>query len=430
MVDESTGNNSQKERKLICVPTDPTIKDLCSRIDKGKLDIQATFQRRYVWQDKTKLKSRLIESVLLKIPIPTIYTAELPDGTEEVVDGLQRLSTFHSFLQNKFELKKLEILTELNDMRYRDLSSLSKDYQTELDNYGIRVIKILKESDPEVKFDIFERLNRGSVILKEQELRNCIYRGNFNDLLKRLTNDKLFLKMQNLSEPHKRMADAERILKFFTFCDRSERNYKSPLKTFLNLYMETHRNLSDKELGSKEIQFKKSLELCELVFRDTAFKRWHNGLSKDSPEGWIESDINEGIFDIQMYGFMEYEKRQVVNRAEVIRDAFLNLCCNPSFVETVEKGTYDATSVRTRTDMWLSKLREIIGYPEHDRRLYTYEEKERLFKEANGICQLCHGKINNITDSNVDHIKRFVEDGKTTIENGQITHRYCNLAKG
>jgi hypothetical protein len=419
----------QKERKLICVPTEPTIKDLCSRIDKGKLDTRAKFQRRYVWENKITLKSRLIESVLLKIPIPTIYTAELPDGTEEVIDGQQRLSTFHSFLQNEFELKKLEILTELNGMKYSDLSQLPKDYQSELDNYGIRVIKILKESDPEVKFDIFERLNRGSVILKEQELRNCIYRGNLNDLLIKLTDNKLFLKMQNLPEPHRRMQDAERILRFFAFCDMSERKYKSPLKTFLNTYMEAHRNLSTKEIETKEQQFKKSLEICEFVFRDMAFKRWHNGVSKENPNGYAEYDMNEGIFDIQMYGFMEYEKRQIVNRAEAIRDAFLDLCCDTIFIATVEKGTYDTTQVKTRTDMWFSKLREVIGYPEHDRRLYNYEEKDRLFKEVNGICQICKGKINDITNADVDHKKRFAEDGKTTIENGQIAHRYCNLAK-
>ena len=423
-------NNSEGERKLICIPSDLTIKYLCEHIDKGKLDIQADFQRRYVWDKKPSLKSRLIESALLKIPIPTIYIAELPDGTEEVIDGQQRLSTFHSFFNNEFELSKMEILTEFNGKKYEDLPQQPRDYQYELDNYSIRVIKVLKESDPEIKFDIFERLNRGSVVLKEQELRNCIYRGSFNNLLKKLTKEQLFLNMQNLDEPHNRMLDAERALRFFAFCDKSERNYKSPLKTFLNIYMEANRTPPQNELERKEKMFNKSLELCEIVFGEFAFKRWYGGNSKEFPNGQCENTINEGIFDIQMYGFMEYEKRDIIHKAQFIRDAFFDLCCDASFVQTIEKGTYDTNTVKARTEKWLAKLREIAGYSDQDRRLYTYEEKKALFQQSEQTCQICKNKINSIENAHVDHIERFVDGGKTTIKNGQITHRYCNLAKG
>ena len=79
---------------------------------------------------------------------------------------------------------------------------------------------------------------------------------------------------------------------------------------------------------------------------------------------------------------------------------------------------------------WFKILRGIIGYPKEDRRIYTTEEKKFLFDKVEGICQICKNKIDSIDDAHVDHIERFSEGGETTIKNGQITHRYCNLRKG
>jgi len=203
------------ERKVYTQASDPPIKDLCDRLNKGKLESQSDFQRNYVWEKKAELRSKLIESVLLKVPIPVIYTAELDSGNEVVVDGQQRLRTLLDFCKKDgFKLSKLKILEDLNGKGY---SELPEQLQDAIDSYPLRVIRIEKESHPDIKFDIFERLNRGSVKLNDQELRNCIYRGNFNELLKKLVQNKDFLSIQNLSEPEKRMKDIERILRFFCF---------------------------------------------------------------------------------------------------------------------------------------------------------------------------------------------------------------------
>jgi len=420
-----------EKRKIFTESSDPTIKDLCDRITKNRLIVRAEFQRQYVWDNRPTLKSKLIESALLKVPIPIIYTAETEDGKEEVVDGQQRLLTFHTFLNNVFRLSGLQILEDLNGKKYQDLPQKPSDLQTLIDNYPIRVIKILKESDQDIKFDIFERLNRGSVKLNEQELRNCIFRGSFNNMLKDLTQNNFFLNLQNLSKPHRRMVDAERILRFFAFCDRSEHNYKSPLKKFLNDYMRQKRDISVQEVCTKSALFRKSVELCELVYGDLAFRRWRPGFSETEPNGYGESTINEGIMDIQMYGFMEYDKHDIVDKAQVMKDAFIDLMSDPAFAQTIEIGTYDTETVKKRTEKWFSVLREVVGYPSHDRRLYTYEEKLMLFNRPNGnVCGLCKNKIETIDDAHVDHIERFVAGGKTIIKNAQLTHRYCNLRKG
>jgi hypothetical protein len=432
---------SLAERKIITQPSDPTISSLCKRIDAGKINVRADFQRKYVWDKKLVIKSRLIESAILNIPIPSIYTAEDEiTGKELVIDGQQRLLTFHGFINNKFKLKGLSVLSELNGYFYKDLSNLKDkkikllvgtmgDIQELISERPIRTIKILKESHSDIKFEIFERLNRGSVKLNDQELRNCIYRGNFNDLMKELTKNKDFQRLQGLDKTHNRMLDTERILRFFAFCDKSERNYKSPLKKFLNNYMRDKQNLTDKEIDQKKELFKKCVELCQTVFGEVAFKRVFVG-DDENINGYIDDSLNQGIADIQLYGFMEYPKRDIIPKAEAIKEAFIELeTTNKKFIETIEIGTYGTTQVKRRTELWINKLREVVNLPSTDNRLFTYGDKKRLF-DGNNTCAICKNKITYIEDAQIDHIERFSEGGKTNLKNGRLTHRYCNLKRG
>jgi len=416
-------NIPKTERRIISSKTDPTIRDICERVDANTMIADADFQRKYIWDDKPIIKSRLIESVLLNIPIPIIYTAETMDEREEVIDGQQRIITFHKFKNNEFPLKGLQILSELNGKYFKDLE---RELQKKFLEHGITVIKLLQGSQKDIKFEVFVRLNRGSVQLNEQELRNCIYRGNFNNLIKELTTNKDFLKLQGLGEPHKRMKDNERILRFFAFYDLTERKYTSPAKKFLNEYIETRRDLQEKEIESKRELFKKSVELCKEVFGNFSFRKPYFKEKSICPE----YNVNDGIMDIQLYGFGEYSKNEIIRKATMIKDAFLDLCINnKDFIESTEKGTYGTTEVKLRTETWFNKLRDTIGYPENSDRFYTLEDKKYLYDKVNGICQLCNEKIQYIEDAQVDHIKRYSEGGETTIQNGQITHKYCNLNK-
>jgi uncharacterized protein with ParB-like and HNH nuclease domain len=157
------------------------IQDLNSDYANGDLDPRPSFQRGYVW-DRTKA-SRLVESVLLNVPIPLIYTAEESDGREVVIDGQQRLLTLMHFIKGefprdtkKFRLSKLSVLSDLNGKSYEELD---EDVKRRFRQYTLTVIKIHQNSQDDVKFEIFERLNTGSVKLNAQELRNCVYRGPF-----------------------------------------------------------------------------------------------------------------------------------------------------------------------------------------------------------------------------------------------------------
>ena len=115
-----------------------------------------------------------MESAILDVPLPVFYLAESPDGTQEVIDGQQRLRALFRFLDNEYALSSLKALPELNGQYFRDLD---RSIQKSVRNCAVRVVLFKKESDPNLRFDIFERLNTGAVPLNDQELRNCIYRG-------------------------------------------------------------------------------------------------------------------------------------------------------------------------------------------------------------------------------------------------------------
>lgn len=216
-------------------------------VDK-ELDPRPSFQRGFVW-DRNRA-TKLIESILLHVPIPLIYTAEEDDGREVVIDGQQRLTSCFSFIdgffpptasdldrskaghevkRRPFKLGKMKILNNLEGMGY---AQLPDDLKKTLDRYGLQVIKISKESHPDVKFEIFERLNTGSVALADQEIRNCIYRGPYNDLINDLSNINTFRKVLGLSAEAKRMQDVELVLRFLSFNDKTHLNYNHKMKAF------------------------------------------------------------------------------------------------------------------------------------------------------------------------------------------------------
>jgi hypothetical protein len=225
------------------------VRDLVADYHNKELDPRPPFQRGYVW-DRTKA-SRLIESVLLNVPLPLIYTAEEDNGLEVVIDGQQRLLTLFHFIDGTFprdgrpfRLTKLKIMKDLNKKKFVDLD---ENYRRKIQRYNIQIIKISAQSDADVKFEIFERLNSGAVSLNAQELRNCIYRGRFNDLLRELSQHDTFRKAIKSESALDRMKDAELVLRFLAFYERTYLNYPGGVKSFLNEFMNDFRNLTDEK---------------------------------------------------------------------------------------------------------------------------------------------------------------------------------------
>jgi hypothetical protein len=224
---------AQDARPVSSQPHDWTISTLRDKYERGQIDLQPHYQRQYVWELRPELPSRLIESILLQIPIPPLYFVRLSTGKIEVVDGQQRLTTLIRFVKNEFRLQKLQKLSSLNGMLFRELPDID---QEKIMDATIRSIVIDAGANHEIRYEIFERLNRGAIALNEQEIRNCAYRGNFCDLLGVLERESVWRRVRGTPEADPRFVEREMILRFFAFANRID-HYGGNLRQFLNDYM-------------------------------------------------------------------------------------------------------------------------------------------------------------------------------------------------
>lgn len=418
-----------KDRKIYTEQGDPEIDSLKRKYEDKDLDIQPSFQRGFVW-DITKA-SRLIESILLDIPLPVIYLSQEKDGREYVIDGQQRLTSFFSFINgilpdNKpFKLTGLRVFTELNGKLYGELP---KEYQKKIRYYHIRTITFKKESIPDLKFEIFERLNTGAVSLNDQELRNCIYRGKYNDLLKELSEDVTFRKLIGLKNPEKRMRDVELVLRFAAFFFNGYQNYRSPMKRFLNYEMEKNRNISDEDAARLKSGFKNTVWIIFSLLGEHGFKRFHRGDQYNRNGRWEKKQFNASLFDILMDSFARRDKSIVYKNLDFYKEAYLDmLSTDDEFIESIEKNTSSSAAIQTRFSKWNERLASITPPHLREPRLFSFELKKQLF-ELSSKCEICGNNINTIDDAAVDHIKEYWKGGETIPENARLTHRYCNFA--
>jgi Protein of unknown function DUF262 len=252
------------DRPVTSQSSDWTISALRDKLDRGQLDLQPKFQREYVWNTRPELPSRLIESLLLEIPIPPIYFGKVAEGRLEMIDGQQRLTTLVNFASNMFPLRKLHRMSSLNHKFFKDLT---KQEQEKILDTPIRSIVIDAGANSELRYEVFERLNRGSMTLNEQELRNCVYRGPFNDLLAELERDTYWRKAKGGAEPEGRFKEREMILRFFAFANRLG-NYTGNLKRFLNEYMGQYVPQGQQELKIHAALLKQTMQNIYAVFGD------------------------------------------------------------------------------------------------------------------------------------------------------------------
>ena len=233
----------QQRRKVDFDTYDILIQQLITMVESGSIDVSPAYQRQFRWNN-TK-RSRLVESVFLGIPVPSLFMATNKDGTWELVDGVQRLSTLIQFagtegartklsLHEPLALSKLEKLIEFNGMAF---ATLPESLKLQFGHRPIKVVTLSDKSDLVVRFDLFERLNTGGVVLTNQEIRACIYRGEFNAFLERMAKTPDFLKTVKLTKVQKRDGTREEcVLRFFAFLYRYQKFVHSVVG-FLNAYM-------------------------------------------------------------------------------------------------------------------------------------------------------------------------------------------------
>lgn len=429
-VEPDEGGVPPDRRQLVTQAADPEVETLVSRAKRGSLILQPMFQRQYVWD--TKKASRLIESALLGVPIPIIYLAEEADNTVSVIDGQQRLTAFFTFVDGKhpdgsaFRLRGLEVFDELNG---RSFDKLPKEHQDTLMQYALRTITIKRQSDPDVKFRIFERLNTGSVPLNDMELRNCVYRGRYMELLKELAGDETFRKLLGLKDYDRRMKDVALVLRFAAFAHVGYVNYERPMKRFFNNDMERFRNLSGQDAEELRARFRNACQIVWSIFGPSAFRRFYAG-GEDNPNGrWETKSFNASLYDVLMGVLCKADKNQAMAALDRLREAVIDLMVsNAAFIEAITIGTSDVERVTTRFDIVRATVAEVLKDVPVQPRCFTRELKQQLY-DANPTCGLCGQHIAHLDDAAVDHVEQYWRGGQTIPENARLAHRYCNLVR-
>jgi len=244
--------------------------------------IDPEYQRRLVWD--IKKKSKLIESLIINIPIPPIFLYEYDLYEYEVMDGQQRISTITSFLNDKFKLEGLEIWSELNNKSY---SELDPQVQRSIKRRYISAIILLKETannefeEKALKQLIFERLNTGGTELNYQEIRNALYQGEFNRRIIVMSENPLFIELFPFSEKSiSRMDDVELILRFFSYISAVHLSVSGSTKNILDSYAEKAMGFSEEECDFLQSVFEETLNDAHKLFGNTVFQSTKTGKSE------------------------------------------------------------------------------------------------------------------------------------------------------
>lgn len=334
-----------EQRKLHTETYDFTVDTVVERLQVDTIFIPE-FQRKYVWKDAQA--SRLIESLIIQCPIPVIYLNQESDERLAVIDGNQRLTSISRYLNNEFPLKGLTAYPELEGLRFHQLDLR---FQRHIRNRTLRCIVILKDTHPQVKFDVFERLNTGAVKLTPQELRHGIYFGDLITLATDVANETKFAHALDIKDD-KRMKAEELILRFWALSEKYE-TYRKPLAGFINAYAEANRHLSDPEKLHLRNSFIETLAQVRHIFGDLAFKIYDENHN-------IESKFNSALYDAEMIATHQInaDPNSEFKKSKDVSLGLVSLLrANENFRKAISIATSDETQLRVRVNAMKALLK-------------------------------------------------------------------------
>jgi hypothetical protein len=344
---------------LIRIRRDPfTLGELIDKIEHDEVNFKTAFQRKSDLWDKTQ-QSRLIESVLLRLPLPAFYFDEIIEHEDDiekrktiwqVIDGLQRCSAFNHFIvERSFSLENLEFLTQFNGKYYKDLP---RELQRRISQTPITVYVVEKGTPEEVKFNIFKRINTGGLILTPQEIRHAMNQGIPADFVAELADLKEFKDATCHIIKTERMEDRDFITRYVSFYLQNYTAYQPDLDGFMNKGMGKIKLLTDTERVEMKSRFIKSMQTAIKLFDDDAFRKRTNVYDRRKP-------INKALFEVQsvIYAKMsDSQLRLLVNKKNVFKHKFIQLNNDEKFRYAISSGTGQKDSVVRR----FSEFKRII----------------------------------------------------------------------
>lgn len=344
-----------------------TIREIYTQIEdkepgqEKELDLAPDFQRAFVWN--TKQQIRLIESILLGIPLPAFYFNQDKDGAQQVIDGVQRLTTIKHFMSNQLELKE-EYLEYLSPLKGATFATLDPATKRRFAGTQIVAHVIEPQTPDDVKYDIFNRVNTGGSPLTAQEIRHCMSKERSRKFLRKLVESESFDQVMGnffwrkdstgqLVRDSKRMTDREMALRFCAFHVVPLEKYAeaSSLDAFLldfSRWLDQQAKPAD--LKKLETAFQQAMRNCHEVFGVGAFRRWSP--NNQSPSG----RINRAIFESQALALAEYPPEIVSTQKDTIQKTLRKLFKTRDYDTSVSAGTGSYKKVEDR----LLKPRKVL----------------------------------------------------------------------
>lgn len=309
-----------------------TVRDVLHSLGDNRYVMDPDFQRDFIWPDDKQ--SKLIESVLMRVPLPVFYLAEDSEGRMVVVDGLQRLSTFRRFAENGLRLRLPEN-PQLDGMRFDNLSPKLKNRMEDCN----LIMYIIDESAPDrARLDIFERVNGGEP-LSRQQMRNCLYMGDATRFLKEEAGTDVFVRATGRSLNTRTMRDREFINRFCAFRVKGVEAY-ADMDDFLAAALK-RMNAAPGGLDELSGEFRVSMQNNFHVFGRHAFR-------KHAPGQERRNMINAALWDIMSTGLSRYSPAAVEERSEALRSAFYRLMEDAEFQHAITYSTNAVKQVRFR----------------------------------------------------------------------------------
>jgi hypothetical protein len=335
-----------------------TVGQVVSRIGFGEIDLAPDFQRRArIWD--IPRKSRLIESIILRIPLPVFYVAADSHENWRVVDGLQRLTTIYDFIvpstEHRFSLRGLEYLA---DFEGADYDHLPRGIMRRIDETELNINVIESGTPDQVMFNIFKRLNTGGLILNGQEIRNALNPGPARDFLAKLSTSGDFQTATDHSVKDDRMGARELVLRFIAFYITPYQNYNAgDLDGFLNDAMKKLNSLTDEECQALRAAFSNAMNRAFAIFGRDAFRKRYDPIA-------ARNRVNRALFEawsVALAMLDENEAKMSISQADEIRLSFTSvLLRDAEFNTSISVGTGARATVLKRFSAVEKIIRDAI----------------------------------------------------------------------
>src|SRR5713226_647298 len=329
---------------------------LMKRIRENEIDLMPDFQRRAgIWDFRRK--SQLIESLLLRIPLPVLYMSAWDDEKWAVVDGLQRLFTLKEFIINEsFALEGLEFLSTFEGLRF---SQLSRQMQRRINETEITVHVIQPGTPPTVMFNIFKRINTGGMPLSAQEIRHALFLGRSTTLLKELAESEGFKRATRNKIRDERMGDRECILRFCAFYLQDPNLYSgNDLDSFLAATMRQINKWDETQVDELTAKFQQAMEVAAEIFKIYAFRKYFGKRYRLLP-------INKALFEVWSVNFAKLASAELdalVTRRELLLERFASVMkSDGNFQQSISVTTGATSNVKIRFNTVAKLIREVLN---------------------------------------------------------------------